>query len=466
MEGDEDGDWDGEYEEEEEDIEAEAEQIASGLWAELSKEVAAPAPTPAPPAVPTAKEKATVATVRAILASLERDPAAHSTFAASKIPESAGESLLDVLNQIAASGTVPRGLALALSRFLISLAKSEVLFGTLRHSDASTQQLKRKRDEEVGSSEPARKRAHTSGDAPLFVEVAEAVRVITTTLTTSPALTPNIITSIQPHLHRAFLFAITSSATGESNKNPLQEIGGLIQVLGVLSGIQIGQTPAAESQKMLSAVHPCLVARCGKFFARLTNLRAHEEKRHKPQPQTLWKCGGCQKVSNVRDTIERHKTTIKSRRPDDPCANAPTVEMESGDRAATAVVSGEADEGEIEASLISRVQSVVLELHPLLQTLVSRALGAPSAPAPSAPADNGQGTLASAIARSQVPAPESSNAPSLSSYGLSNEQTKQLEVAVANATTTAKAYAEAQAELEDEDADGESDGGFKPPPPV
>ncbi|KAJ7502390.1 hypothetical protein B0H11DRAFT_2274593 [Mycena galericulata] len=501
VEGEDEGDWDGEYEEEdEEDIDAAAEEIArrlqAELWADINK-VAAEAPKPEPPQVPpNPKEHAAVLTVRAILTSLEHDSLAKSTLAASKMTEFRGDSLLDIFKNIATSGKIPRGASLPISRFLVSLARSEILFGSLRHSDASSLQLKRKR-EEADSNEPASKRAHTVSH-PLYVEVAEAVRAISHTLTTSQTFDSRLITSIQPHLHRVFLFAVSSSGVSGPNTNALQEISGLIQVLGVLSGIQIGQAPNAESQNILTAVHPCLVDGCGKYFGRLYSLRAHDQKRHK---QTSWKCGGCHNAFPSRDAVEQHKATTKASQPSSQCGNAQIIELAAPGSVA------EAEDGEIEAVIITGIQAAVMELHAPLQAHVSRVLGAPSGQPVSSSADptNGQATLASVIARAQATqarrgvneAPQAANAAaapnpsaraaapppaadtsaaSLSMYGLSDEQTKLLEEAIANAATAAQAEAEAQAALEeqddyDEDAEGgESssppDASSKPPPPA
>ncbi|KAJ7680923.1 hypothetical protein DFH06DRAFT_1032169 [Mycena polygramma] len=427
-------DWDGEYEEDEdeEDLEAQAQRLQEQLWADI-RNVSASAPPPTPP--PRPKEQAAVLTVRAILASLEHDALAQSTLAAAKIPDFGDDSLLAILRNIADSGKIPRGVALPISRFVVSLAKSEVLFGSLRHSDAPCVQLKRKR-EEADEHEREDKRLCLSKH-PLYVEVAEAVRVISQTITNSQALDAPLIASIQPQLHRVFLFAVTSSAAPGSNTNALQEISGLIQVLGVLSGTQIGQASNAE---VSTAVYPCLVDGCGKFFARLYSLRAH---RH----GVAWKCAGCNKVFPRQDA---HKTTAK-------CVNAAFVEVQA--------TAQDPEEGELEADIVSEVQTTVLALHALLQAHVARALGA-SAPSPDP--TNGQATLASVIARAQsthatnaVLAPPAAPPPtsaSLSVYGLSGEQTKQLEEAITNAATAAQAEAEAQAALEEDEEDGDGDG--------
>ncbi|KAJ7467114.1 hypothetical protein FB451DRAFT_1484293 [Mycena latifolia] len=505
-----DGDWDEyEEEEEEEDLDAVAQRLQEKLWADIAKANAAePPPAVAPDPVPTPnpKEQAAVATVRGILAFLEHDSLANSTLAGSKVPEFANDSLLDILRNIASSGKIPHGVAMPISRFLVTLANSEVLFGGLRHSDAPSLQLKRKRDE-ADVAERASKRLRIINH-PLHKEVAEAVGVISQTVSTAQTLDPPLVTSIQPQLHRVFLFAVSSSAAGGAHANALQEISGLIQVLGVLSAIQIAQAPTTgAAETVLTAVHPCLTAGCGKFFARLYSLRAHQhvhgeerpyrcdacpaafarahdQKRHRQtHDRTAWKCAGCEKVFSRRDAIKRHKTPTAARRPRDECVGAQIVEVEvpgNADRAAAKSAPGPAqedteEEGEIAREVIEGIQEVVLGLHTLLQTHVTRALGAPAgqqvpARAVADAASNGQATLASVIARVQLsqaradapvaiaaqpPAP-AGDATSLSMYGLSDEQTKLLEEAITNAASAAQAEAEAQAALEEQDADADA----------
>ncbi|KAJ6594492.1 hypothetical protein B0H19DRAFT_1095770 [Mycena capillaripes] len=443
ADGLEEEDWDGEYEEEEEDEDLVAHaaevtrRLEEQLWADIGKAKADEVPAP-PQIPPNPKEQAAVLTVRAILASLEHDSLAQSALATSKVPEFAGDSLLGILRNIADSGKIPRGVALPISRFLVSLAKSEILFGSLRQSHAPSLTLKRKR-EEADASERDTKRLCISNH-PLYVDVAEAVRVISQSIPTSQTFAAPLIASIQPQLHRVFLFAVSSSAVIGPNQNALQEISGLIQVLGVLSGIQIAQTPTAASQNNSTAVHPCLVDGCGNFFAGLYGLRAHQR-------------------------VHDNSLSLNG-----------------------------AEEGELEAGLISETQTSVLGLHALLQAHVARALGAlpGQTPASSSDATNGQATLASVIARAQLTqtrpptneaaatAPPNSSAPasappppppaadsaaaSLSMYGLSDEQTKQLEEAITNAASTAQAEAEAQAALEEDEEYDEEVGGNDDPP--
>jgi hypothetical protein len=359
----------------------------------------------------------------------------------------------------------------------------------------------------------------------------------------------------------------------------LQEISGLIQVIGVLSGIQICPTPgvphnpssappsgpstflpsgaswlspapsiplSGPTTDIGTAVYPCLVPACRKIFSRLYSLRAHQRthamhrpfrcsicpasfarnhdlKRHtKLHDKKAWKCCGCEKMFSRRDAIKRHMKSTKTRGgKGDACLTAEIIEVEldkaeeeivkEGRRAKmwNGIVGNQVgvsgyggysedrslEEGEVEGEMIARTQSAVMSLHGLLQTHVANILGIPSG-ATSLDVDPvaGQATLASVIARAQLqnlplrfppqdprPLPpvastdetrrtphhhqhmsgpnwpnqdssvSSTATPSLSRYGLSEEQTKMLEQAIANAASAAQAQAEAEAALEEEE---------------
>ncbi|KAJ7212993.1 hypothetical protein GGX14DRAFT_306556, partial [Mycena pura] len=283
-----------------------ARKLEAELWADIQANSgggAPAAPNALAPAVPAAqgppvtlefpqipslkqKKEAAVTTIRTILASLENDSLANSTFAAASVPEYTGSTLLDILQNIAYSGKIPKGVALPISRSVVSLAKSDALFASLRHSEVPSNQLKRKREEtvEIDQDERTSKRLHAGEYGhPLHAAVADAVRVISQTFYSLQKLEPTLIASIKPQLYCVHTFALSSSASPGPHTTALQEIGGLIQVLGVLSGIEIAQAPSAESEPQdkdavaaaAYTVHPCLASGCGKFFARLSGLRTH-----------------------------------------------------------------------------------------------------------------------------------------------------------------------------------------------
>ncbi|KAF9567923.1 hypothetical protein CPC08DRAFT_655303 [Agrocybe pediades] len=589
----EDWDEDEDYDEEDDDadIDAEALEIArrlgEQLWADISKVTAEqnsthnvntePAVSGSMPvhgsvgvasnSLPNAtprKEEAAIGTMKAILALVGNDPLAKSALLSTTIPN--GPNIFELLSQCAASGTISRGISGPLSQVIVTLARSSELFGNLKQSNASAIQLdKGKRKREEGYDEAHYHYPHPFKrpyvpDFDLQNQVVEAVRVISHALgTSSQGLDPSLVSSIRLQLHQVFLFAVTSAAAAGPSMHALQEIGGLIQVIGVLSGIQIGHSPDGHGQSFSqspdigTAVYPCLIIGCHKTFSRLYSLRAHQRshsthrpyrcsvcpasfarnhdlKRHiKLHDKKAWKCEGCHKIFSRRDAIKRHKTGTKSRGPkSEICLAAEIIEVqlegEEGEDALreerraklwNGIVVSESsgisssstqnmyrdantvDEGEINPAAIAGIQGSVLGLHPLLQSLVGNALGTPIHP-PTAPLDPsaGQATLASVIARAQSQAvppstfttsassvplapaqiPEEINEdfpmadgnappaqpggedvqtqqplPSLSMYGLSDEQAQLLEIAIATAASAAQAQAEAEAALEEEE---------------
>ncbi|TFK44303.1 hypothetical protein BDQ12DRAFT_661084 [Crucibulum laeve] len=606
-------DWDEEedYDEddEDEDIDAEAQEIArrlgEQLWADISNANAAAAAS-APKALPTIssaaaaaathstissgpipipnlskKAEAVITTMKAILSFVANDPLAYSTLSSTAVPALQENNVLDMLQRCVNTNSISKNVAMPLSEVLVSLARSEALFGTLRHSNASAIQLdkgKRKREETDEGVYFSDLRAHKRQFIPdndLHGQVVEAARVIAQALGAPGAqpLDPSLVSSIRLQLHQVFLFCVTSSAGRGPEMHALQEIGGLIQVIGVLSGIQIGRTtesipppfPSNPAYPWLptqppvvtdigTAVYPCLVAGCRRIFSRLYSLRAHQRshsahrpyrcnacpasfarnhdlKRHvKLHDRKAWKCGGCQKVFSRRDAIKRHKNGIKNRGPkSDACLHADTLEVELDDEEGEDSLREERraklwngiaitqanvrlmpphvyrddltmEEGEIQPGIIAAIQVAVLNLHGLLQAHVGNALGAPMGHPPPMVTDptNGQATLASVIARAQLqnlppmggllqdavaeetsdmdvvahttspdggvvsgdtagsPSEDQSGTaslPSLSMYGLSDEQTKMLELAIASAASAAQAQAEAEAALEEDEED-------------
>ncbi|KAG7098284.1 hypothetical protein E1B28_000247 [Marasmius oreades] len=240
-------------------------------------------------------------------------------------------------------------------------------------------------------------------------------------------------------------------------------------------------------------------------------VRSHDLKRHRRvHGGKVWKCVGCNKAFSRRDAIKRHKNVAETRGPrSEACAGAEPVQIDTDDPEEEkperrceqltrtwadhgAGGGGEGEEGEIPPHIIQNTQATVLQLQYVLQTYVTNASGTSasftSVPMPADPAV-GQATLASVIARAQshnqaapsevhdlaraTPssdgAPNTNTAataegdattrPSLSLYGLSEEQAKMLEEAITNAALAAQAQAEAEAALEEEDSDDSDSGG-------
>lgn len=207
-----------------------------------------------------------------------------------------------------------------------------------------------------------------------------------------------------------------------------------------------------------TAVYPCLVPGCRKIFARLFNLRAHQQvhavhrpyrcaacpasfarnhdlRRHaKLHDKTGYQCAGCYKLFSRRDAIKRHKNSSAARGgKGEACVNAAIKEVEldkeGGDDAvregrrtrmwadiATHSVASTAsygtfgddwgpEEGEMDGDVIGHAQEAVLSLHKTLQAHVSSALGTTAdhnIPPTQVDPAGGQATLASVIARAQL----------------------------------------------------------------
>jgi len=581
-----------EYEDDDdEDIDKEAQEIArrlgEQLWADITKVNAERNAAAASSLQATAttqesttsmltpnqnrrKEDAVITTMKSILALVENDAQAKTMMFSTVVAN--GPSILELLYQCTSSGNIDKGIARSLSQAIILLVKSEVLFGNLRQSNASAMQLdigKRKREEfeEGNSVHPHPQKRPYVPESDLHRQVVEAVHVVSQALGVLPsqAIDPNLVSSLRLQLHQVFLFAVTSAAAAGPNMHALQEIGGLIQVIGVLSGIQIGHSPSetnmpgpsslpgyapghqahAVSTDIGTAVYPCLITGCGLIFARLYSLRAHQRshashrphrcgycpasfarshdlKRHaKLHDRKAWECQGCHKIFSRRDAIKRHKNGIKSRGAiSDVCLTAEVVEVQLDAEAETAIreerraklwndiavnevavasgghnEGGTVDDGAINPAVVMSIQTSILSLHGLLQTLVGNALGTPVGQSIPVGTLVGQATLASVIARAQsqgsaipsfppqgvpgeplmvIDAPDGlvethstesqgehrqghQPLPSLSMYGLSDEQTRLLELAIANAASAAQAQAEAEAALEEEENGEEND---------
>ncbi|KAI0294085.1 hypothetical protein B0F90DRAFT_1603400, partial [Multifurca ochricompacta] len=79
--------------------------------------------------------------MRIILKEVANDPLARSKLSTTLIPGFSGISVLDALNDAVSSNAIPKEVAKPLSHLLVSLARSDVLFSSLRHSEESSIRL-------------------------------------------------------------------------------------------------------------------------------------------------------------------------------------------------------------------------------------------------------------------------------------------------------------------------------------
>ena len=366
---------------------AQAEQVAAAVAAQTHKPtVQTSVIPPTSIAAPRDPAAAAINTMKSILTYATKDPLVNFVLASASVMDPTGTktNALQILQRSAEAGFIPQDLARVFSPVILQLSQSEALFGSKNTTVASTpipHTGKRKRDD-LGvqlSSTNWSEGSRTGEVQDILAFIAPAVQAISNTLSAgelplqsgSPPtpLTPALISSIQIPLHQVFLFAVTTAPSViQPQGGALQEVGGLIQMLGVLSGINIGpglqQSQSSENETvphdLSTAVYPCLVPACHKTFSRLYSLRSHQRghsthptarpyqcprcpasfarnhdlKRHaKLHGSKAYKCSGCDKIFSRRDAIKRHM-------------NSSRLKTESTNPPPTTIVLGRREEAE------------------------------------------------------------------------------------------------------------------------
>ncbi|KAH8835132.1 hypothetical protein DL96DRAFT_1702134 [Flagelloscypha sp. PMI_526] len=257
-----------------EDIDAEAEEIARKLFADInagqvhapsamenlrsqefsaqdvSMEEVIPKPDPEFTAIPPTQDS-TIETAVAVMGLLSLDKTAQSILSSCFISPSAGNALEHV-QRIASSRVLPdRGTARNLAHALLSLVKSDVLVlgdSTNTQSRAinamSTSAEKRKREDDA-ASEPLAKKARSSPPPNSSGHLRRTIQSTHATFDKKPSLSPSDMLALHVPFQQVFTFAVSSSRfivnplghEASALQLQLQEISGLVQVIGVLSGI-------------------------------------------------------------------------------------------------------------------------------------------------------------------------------------------------------------------------------------
>ncbi|KAH7342023.1 hypothetical protein B0J17DRAFT_284618 [Rhizoctonia solani] len=412
-----------------------------------------PLPTPSSPApnAPTTPDPM-IETIKIMLSLALSDPHVHYALMTTIVPGPVanGANLYTILSNSVMEGRVNPELAQPLSILISALASGSMLVAsehqyTPTSQDTGTQSspLKRKRDpaDEAWPVHPPYNPSVRPVPAPQPVHVPQPTRsqpseellgriqsatsgilqVLDPLLATGQSLNQSVVSSIQRQLHQVYSFVSTcpQQHEGASGSGTLQEIGGLIQVIGILNDVPIAQAvegPTNSDTASLgsgrtavgTSIYPC--ATCPKAFSKLSLLRTHERthsegrpyrceyagcpasfarnhdlRRHeKSHERQMFRCGGCDRLFSRRDALRRHKANDKAL---DECREAPmdssTVTHDGDPPRVTRVwqnhpesgdwpKESEFEEGEIQPEAIANARHIVGTLYPTLQRHVSK----------------------------------------------------------------------------------------------
>ncbi|KAG8734320.1 Metallothionein expression activator [Ceratobasidium sp. 423] len=392
-----------------------------------------------------------IETIKTMLSLALSEPHVHYALMTTIVPGPVanGANLYTILSNSVMEGRVNPELAQPLSILISALASGSMLVASEHQythptsQDVGTQNspLKRKRDPtDEGQAwpvhppynpsvqpAPAPQPTRSQPSEELLTRIQSAtsgiLQVLDPLLAVGQTLNQSVISSIQQQLHQVYSFVSTcpQQHEGTSGGGTLQEIGGLIQVIGILNEVPIAQAvegptnldagPPGSSRTVIgTSIYPC--ATCPKAFSKLSLLRAHERthsegrpyrceyagcpanfarnhdlRRHeKSHERQMFRCGGCDRLFSRRDALRRHKVNDKAL---DECREAPmdasTVTYDGDPPRVTRVwqnhpesgdwpKESEFEEGEIQPEAIANARYIVGTLYQTLQRHVSKGL--------------------------------------------------------------------------------------------
>ncbi|KAG8705295.1 Metallothionein expression activator [Ceratobasidium sp. 394] len=309
-----------------------------------------PSPFPGPSSPPT--PDLMIETIKTILSLALSDPHVHYALMTTIVPGPVanGANLYTILNQSVMEGRVNPELAQPLSILISALASGSMMISAESSQYVSPPppdpSLKRKRESadegQVWPAHPVYNPAvhptHVSQSTRtqpseellnrLQTACSDVLQALDPLLASGEPLHGSTIVSIQRQLHQVYAFVSTCPQLNAENgvaNNALQEIGGLIQVVGILGGVPIaqsidgithtdtspladpnrnGQSSRSSNNTIGTAVYPCPT--CSRVFNKLSSLRAHERTHTEGRP---FRCeyAGCPASFARNHDLRRHE---------------------------------------------------------------------------------------------------------------------------------------------------------------